>query len=78
MLGIAVPEVVLHCPAVGALVDKVVVSGMPEHVGPDPTQLRLLAGHTHNVGDGLASELCAALGDEQPGQFVGAGGKVTT
>ena len=73
MLGIAVAEVVLHGSEVGALVGKVIAAGMAEHVGPDPAELRLLAGHAHDVVDGLASELCAALGHEQPGQVVSMG-----
>jgi hypothetical protein len=53
-----------------------VAAGMAEHVGPNSAKLRLLAGHAHDVVDGLASELCAALGHEQPGQIVLPGSKV--
>ena len=47
---------------IGALVGKVIAAGIAEHVGPDFAELRLLASHAHDVVDGLASELCSALG----------------
>ena len=75
VLGIAVAEVVLHRSQIRALVGEVVATGVSEHVGPHPSKLRLIAGHTHDVVDSLASELCPALGDEQPGQLVSAGGE---
>ena len=64
VLGVAVAEVVLHRSQIRAPVGEVVATGVSEHVGPDPSKLPLLAGHTHNVVDGLASKLRAALGDE--------------
>jgi hypothetical protein len=38
---------------------------------PDASKLGLPAGHSHDVVDGLAGELCLPLGHEQPGQVVG-------
>ena len=69
-------QVVLHCAPIGALVGQVVATGMAEHMWRDPVELRLLAGKAHDVVDGLAGELCLALGDKQPGQAVFLGGKV--
>jgi hypothetical protein len=63
MLGISVPEIVLHRSQVGALVE-VVAAGMPEHMGPDSSKIGLLAGHTHDVVDGLAGDLRLALRDK--------------
>jgi hypothetical protein len=53
VLGIAVAQVVLHRPQIGALIGKVIAAGMPEHMGPDASKLGLLTGHTHDVIDGL-------------------------
>jgi len=36
---------------------QIVAAGLPQHVRPDPTELRPLAGKRHDVVDGLASEL---------------------
>ena len=33
VLGIAVAQVVLHRPQIGALIGKVIAAGMPEHMG---------------------------------------------
>ena len=76
MLGIAMAKVVLHGAQIGALVGEVVATGVAEHMWRDPGELRLLAGKTHDVVDGMAGELCLALGDKQPGQAVFPGGKV--
>jgi hypothetical protein len=54
VLGIAVPEVVLHGPEIGALICKVITAGMAEHVRPDPAELSLLASDPHDIVDGLA------------------------
>ena len=63
VLGIAVAEVVLHRTQIRAPVGEVVATGVSEHVGPDPSSFPFSPA-THNVADGLASELRAALGDE--------------
>jgi len=76
VLGIAVAEVVLHSPQIGALVGQVVAAGVAEHVRPDAPELRSLASDPHDIIDGLAGEPCLALGHEQPGQIVLAGGEV--
>ena len=74
VLGIAVTEVVLHGAQVGALVDQM-AAGVPEHVGPDATELCGLASDPHDMIDSLVGELCLPLGHEQPGQIVLPGGE---
>src|SRR5262245_18988115 len=63
-------EVVLHGAQIGALIGKVVAARVPEHVRPDPAELRLLSRQPDDVVDGLPGELGLPLGDEQPGQAV--------
>lgn len=41
VLGVAVPEVVLHRPQIRALVGEVVAAAIAQHVGPDAAELRL-------------------------------------
>ena len=45
-------------------------------MGPDASKLGLLAGHTHDVVDGLTGELRLPLRDKEPGQLVGTGGEI--
>src|SRR5262245_30388441 len=70
MFGIAMAEVILHGPEVGALIGKVIAAGMPKHVRPDPAELRLLAGNAHDVVDRLARQLRLTLRYEKPRQAV--------
>src|SRR5262245_19882767 len=76
MLRITVPQVILHGAQIRALVGQVIAAGVAQHVRPDPAELGLLAGEPDNVVDGLAGQLGLTLGQEQPRQVVGAGGKV--
>jgi hypothetical protein len=46
------------------------------NAGASEAGVGLLAGHTHNLVDGLACELCLPLGHEQPEQVVLADGEV--
>ncbi len=62
VLGITVPEVVLHGAQIGALVGQVVAARMAQHVRPDATELCSLASDPHDIIDGLAGELCLPLG----------------
>ena len=66
VLGIAVAEIVLYRSQVGTVIGEVVPAGMPKHVGPNPTELRLLASEPDDVIHGLAGELRPALRDEEP------------
>jgi hypothetical protein len=52
VLGISMPEVVLHGAKIRATIGEVMAAGVPEHVGPDPAELRLLA----RSSTGLAGE----------------------
>src|SRR5262245_42541736 len=74
VLRISVSKVVLHRSQIGALVGKVVAAVVPKHVGPDSTELGLLASKPDDVVDGLAGQLGLTLGQEQPGQIVLPGG----
>ena len=65
VLGIAVAQVVLQSPQIGALVGEVVSAAVPEHMGPDPAELGFPTGKPDNVVDGLAGQ----LGLKQPGQI---------
>ena len=44
MLGITVPEIVLHRAQIRAMVRKIIAAGMAQHMRPDAAELRLLAG----------------------------------
>jgi hypothetical protein len=57
----------MFVPVRSARLSSVRVSWVPEHVGPNLTELRLFAGKADDVVDGLPDELCLPLGHEQPG-----------
>src|SRR5262245_41999096 len=66
VLGISVPEVVLHRAQIRALVGKIIAAAVSEHVGPDSTELGGLAGNAHDVVDCLPGHRLPALADKQP------------
>jgi hypothetical protein len=69
MLWIAVPEIILHGAQIGSLVGQVVAATVAQHVRPDPSEFRRLAGHPDDVVHSLARELRLPLGDEEPGEI---------
>jgi len=50
VLGISVPDLVLHDSQIGALVRQVVATGKAKHVRPDAAELRLFAGEPETGG----------------------------
>jgi hypothetical protein len=70
VLGVAVPEVVLHRTKIRTLIGQIVAARVPKDVGPDPSKPSFLPSQSHDVVDGLASHELAALGYKQPRKFV--------
>ena len=74
--GVAVAEVVLDQPQVVTLVGQREAAGVPQRVRMHAGQAGALGRRGDQVVDRLAGHGLAALGGEQPGQRVGAGGEV--
>ena len=49
VLGITMPEVVVHGAQIGALVGKAIATRVAQHVRPEVTEHRLFAGNTGDV-----------------------------
>ena len=73
---VAVAEIVLDEAEVVALVGQHEPAGVPQRVGMDAGQAGAFSRRADEVVDCLAGQRLAALGDEQPGQRVGAGGEM--
>src|SRR5208283_4136413 len=75
--GIAVPEVVLDEAQVVPLVSEREATGVPQRVRVGARQAGTLRCHRNQVIHSLPGERLITLGDEQPGQRIGARSKVS-
>jgi hypothetical protein len=51
VLGVAVPEVVLHRTKIRTLIGQIVAARVPKDVGPDPSKPSFLPSQSHDVVD---------------------------